>query len=262
MISLHHLRDNKINVERDNRIMANEDIQIALKKRAAERALDFVFNDQIVGLGTGSTISFALMELGKRVSEGLTIKGVPTSKATERIARELGIPIIPFNEVQNIDVVIDGADEIDSTFNMIKGGGGALTREKLIALAAHKRVIVVDCSKIVRRLGEKFSLPVEVLPFAWRSCSKKLEGLDCQPYLRQTDQSVFETDNGNYILDCKFDGINNAVELECEIKKIPGIVESGLFVGITDVLVVGFTNKIEIRFKSDSHSRWNQISNI
>lgn len=219
------------------------------KKLAGERAVDFVQDGQIVGLGTGSTIYYALIALGREVSKGLDIRGVPTSIATEELALNLGIPIINLNTVSTVDVLMDGADEIDRDFNMIKGGGGALTREKLVALAANKRITVVDKGKLVSRLGENFLLPVEVLPFAWRQVMYKLTDLNCQPKLREREDKLFETDNGNYIVDCKFDGIDDAEELEKRIKLIPGVVESGLFVGITDILIIGSPQKIEVRFK-------------
>ena len=137
------------------------------KERAAERALEAFGSGQVIGLGTGSTAKFAIQGLGRRVREGLSIKGVPTSLATERMARELGIPIVELNEAGVIDVTVDGADEVDPDFNMIKGGGGALTREKLVAQASKKRIMLVDESKLVAVLGQSRPLPVEVLPFAW-----------------------------------------------------------------------------------------------
>ncbi len=224
--------------------------QQELKQRAGERAVDFIHDGHIVGLGTGSTVYFALQKLGRRISEGLRIKGVPTSRATEKIAQDFGIPVLSLNDIQTIDVVIDGADEIDIDFNMIKGGGGALTREKLVAIAAKKRVIVVDESKVVSRLGDAFLLPVEILPIAWKLVCSKLESLNCQPMIRRKTSEMFETDNGNYIIDCKFNGIVDAIKLEKQIKLISGVVESGLFLGIADVLVVGFSNRVEVSFKS------------
>jgi ribose 5-phosphate isomerase A len=225
--------------------------QQELKKRAAERAVDFVQDGHIVGLGTGSTIYFALQKLGRRVAEGLNIKGVPTSKATEHIAIELKIPIVYLNDVDSIDVVIDGADEIDANFDMIKGGGGALTREKLVAIIAKRRVIVVDEGKLVPRLGEAFLLPIEILPIAWKMVCRQLESKDCQPILREHNASPFETDNGNYIVDCKFKGIEDAATLERELKLISGVVEVGLFIGLADAVVIGRSDRVEVKFKSN-----------
>lgn len=217
------------------------------KQRAAQRALEFVRSGHVVGLGTGSTAKFAIEGLGRLVREGLSIKGVPTSIATERMAGQLGIPLVDLNEAGLIDITIDGADEVDPDFNMIKGGGGALTREKLVALASVKRVILIDESKLVAKLGQSRLLPVEVLPFAWTLSSRKLEDLGCVPNLRKQDQKPFVTDNGNYILDCDFGPIEDAAALEKRIKLLPGVVENGLFIGIADTLVIGFDERVEIR---------------
>jgi ribose 5-phosphate isomerase A len=221
----------------------------ALKKRAAERAVEFVEDGQLVGLGTGSTTLFALQELGRKVSQGMKILGVPTSKHTETIARELGIPLTDLNQVDRLDLVIDGADEVDNDFHMIKGGGGALTREKLVALSAGFRVNVVDEQKLVSQLGGGFPVPVEVLPFGWSLSARLLRGLNCEPALRQKDGKVFETDNGNYILDCQFEGIDDVAGLEKSIKLVPGVLECGLFVGICDVIIVGFDDRAEVRHR-------------
>jgi ribose 5-phosphate isomerase A len=217
------------------------------KWRAAERAIEFVKDGQVVGLGTGSTTRFAIRGLSCRVAGGLKITGVPTSLETERMATELGIPIIQLNEVEAIDITIDGADSVDPSFNMIKGGGGALTREKLVALASKKRVIIIDDSKLVDRLGVTWAVPVEVLPFAWRPTQQRLSKLGCEARVRQKDGRPFETDNGNYILDCKFEEIADPESLERSIKLVPGVVENGLFVGIADVLVIGFQDHVELR---------------
>ena len=218
-----------------------------LKQRAAERALEFVMDNQTVGLGTGSTTRFAIEGLARRVKEGLKITGVPTSLESERMARGLGIKIVQLNEVDHIDITIDGADEVDPRFNMIKGGGGALTREKLVAIASDKRVMIVDDSKLVAQLGETRAVPVEVLPFAWRLTERRLAKLGCQPVLRQKDGESFATDNGNYILDCNFGAIDDPETLEPMIRLVPGVVETGLFINIADVLVVAFSDRVEVR---------------
>jgi ribose 5-phosphate isomerase A len=220
-----------------------------LKKRAAERAVEFVEDGQVVGLGTGSTTLFALQAIGRKVREGLNIVGVPTSKHTETIARELGIPLTDLNQVEKLDLVIDGADEVDKDFHMIKGGGGALTREKLVAISASLRVNVVDEQKLVEQLGGGFPVPVEVLPFAWSLSARLLRALNCEPTLREKDGKVFATDNGNYILDCRFGEIVEVAELEKSIKLIPGVLECGLFVGICDVIIVGFEDGAEVRYR-------------
>jgi ribose 5-phosphate isomerase A len=218
-----------------------------LKRRAAERALEFVHNGSVVGLGTGSTAKFAIEGLGRRVKEGLTITGVATSIATERLAKELGINVIGLNEAGVIDVTLDGADEVDPAFNMIKGGGGALTREKLVALSSAKRVMLVDDSKLVQQLGRSRHLPVEVLPFSSAFSARLLEGLGSVTTLRGGANTPFVTDNGNHILDCAFGPIEDPAGLEKRIKLVPGVVESGLFVGIADVLVIAFEGRVEVR---------------
>ena len=217
------------------------------KQRAAERALEFVRAGQVIGLGTGSTAKFAIEGLGRLVRAGLSIKGVPTSIATERMATELAIPLVDLNEAGVIDVTLDGADEVDADFNMIKGGGGALTREKLVALASLKRVILVDETKLVAKLGQSRMLPVEVLPFAWTLSARLLKGLGSVSKLREQGLKPFITDNGNFILDCEFGPIEDAVTLEKRIKLLPGVIECGLFIGIADTLVIGYDDRIEIR---------------
>jgi ribose 5-phosphate isomerase A len=170
--------------------------------------------------------------------------------ATERLATEHGIALISLVEAKEIDIAIDGADEVDSNLDMIKGGGGALAREKLVALASKRRVMVVDWTKIVTTLGLTFKLPVEVLPFAWSYTARLLGELECVPQLRLKGKSPFETDNGNYIIDCKFEGISDPASLEKRIKLLPGVVESGLFVGIADLLIVGFIDRVEERHRN------------
>jgi ribose 5-phosphate isomerase A len=217
------------------------------KKLAAERATEFVKDGQVVGLGTGSTAKFAIEGIAAKVREGLRITGIATSLATERMAQGLGIPLTNLNEVPAIDITVDGADEVDGSLNMIKGGGGALTREKLVALASTKRVIIVDDRKLVKTLGESWPVPVEVLQFAWTRSAQMLNALGCAAELRRSGQNPFETDNGNYILDCRFGSISNPPELEKSINLIPGVIECGLFIGIADVLVIGFDDHVEIK---------------
>jgi ribose 5-phosphate isomerase A len=217
------------------------------KKRAAQRAIEFLQAGQVVGLGTGSTAKYAIEGIAARIREGFNLAAVPTSIATEQMARELGIPLVDLNDVPGIDIAIDGADEVDQNFNMIKGGGGALTREKLVALASVKRIYIVDEHKLVTTLGEAWPVPVEVLPFAWTRSALMLNALGCLASLRSDQGKAFLTDNGNYILDCRFAVITDPAELEKQIRLIPGVIDSGLFVGIADVLVVGFDDHAEIR---------------
>ena len=217
------------------------------KRRAAEKALELVRDGQVVGLGTGSTAKFAIEGLGLRVREGLSVRGVSTSIATERLASQCGIPLIDLNEAGTIDITIDGADEIDPNFDMIKGGGGALTREKLVALSSFKRVILIDETKLVSQLGATRLLPVEVLGFSWAVSKRLLTELGCDAHLRSDAGKPFITDNGNYILDCQFGPIENPPGLEKSIKLLPGVIECGLFIGIADTLVLGFEDRVEIK---------------
>lgn len=224
-------------------------MQDEAKRRAAEHAIELVNDGQVVGLGTGSTAKFAIEGIGRRVREGLSIKAVPTSLATERMARDVGIPLVDLNEVLFVDITLDGADEVDDYFNMIKGGGGALTREKLVAFASKRRVILIDESKLVSKLGQSRSLPVEVLPFAWALSARRVSELGCVASLRERDGQPFVTDNGNYILDCEFGAIGDPPALESRIKLLPGVIESGLFIGIADTLVIGFDDRVEVRHR-------------
>lgn len=217
------------------------------KQRAAEHALQLVRDGQVIGLGTGSTAKFAIEGLGRRVREGLSIKGVPTSIATEQMAAAAGIPLVELNDVRIIDLTLDGADEVDPDFNMIKGGGGALTREKLVALASAKRVILIDDGKLVSSLGQSHLLPVEVLPFARVFSARLLTDLGCVATLRERGGELFVTDNGNNILDCDFGSIDDAPALEKRINLLPGVIECGLFIGIADTLVIGFDDRVEVR---------------
>jgi ribose 5-phosphate isomerase A len=206
------------------------------KEAAGRAAADLVEDGMTLGLGTGSTVHFALLRLAERAREGLSVRGVPTSLDTERKARALGLALLSLEEVAELDLTIDGADEIDGRFDMIKGGGGALLREKVVASITRREVIVVGPGKLVHRLGTSFPLPVEVVPFARPAVARALARLGCEPVLRGTGL----TDNGNEILDCRFPrGIGDAPALEREIDAIPGVVESGLFCGLADVLIVG-----------------------
>jgi len=221
------------------------------KRAAGVRAAEFVANGMVVGLGTGSTVWFTLQRLGERIErEGLEIRGVPTSLDTETKARELGIPLVPLAEASRIDVTIDGADEINPAFDMIKGGGGALLREKVVASITRREIIIADRTKLVDRLGIHFLLPVEVVPFARPVVGAALQGLGATSTVRMRGiEEVYRTDNGNEILDCRFpDGIPDPPGLEAQLARIPGIVECGLFVGLVDLLVVGEADgRTEIR---------------
>ncbi len=210
-----------------------------MKKLAAEKAVKYVEDGMIVGLGTGSTTEYALKELGRLVAEGLSIKGIPTSLHTLRMAKELNIPLTTLEECPEIDVTIDGADEVDSNLNLIKGGGGALTREKIIAYHSKKEIIIVDDSKVVKALGIDFPLPVDVVKFGWTATQKALEKFGCDVALREIVNEPFITDNGNYILDCDFEYIADPEQLESDLNHIPGVVENGLFIGLVNEVIVG-----------------------
>jgi len=212
------------------------------KRIAAERAVEYIKDGMTVGLGTGSTAYWAIEKLGAKVHEGLDIKAVATSVRSEEQAKKLGINLISFSEIDKIDITIDGADEADFGLNLIKGGGGALVREKIAAAASRLLVIVVDESKLVKYLG-KFPLPVEIVRFGYEVTIRKLQGLGCETVLRKTENgSYYVTDNGNYIVDCHFNRIDNPKELHTEINLIPGVVDSGLFVNMADRIIVGYNN--------------------
>lgn len=211
------------------------------KEVAGRQAAELVEDGMRVGLGTGSTVHFSILRLGERIrAEGIEVRCVSTSVDTERKARALGLPLVGLDEVEEIDLTIDGADEIDARFDMIKGGGGALLREKVVASISRCEAIVVVASKVVERLGTTFPLPVEVVPFAIATVSRGLARLGCTPSRRLAQGKPLVTDNGNAILDCRFGGgIPDAAELEKRIASIPGVVESGLFVGLAHVLFIG-----------------------
>jgi ribose 5-phosphate isomerase A len=211
------------------------------KEVAGRRAAALIEDGMTLGLGTGSTVHFTLLGLADRIrKEGLRVRGVPTSLDTERKARELSIPLVTLDDVERIDLTIDGADEIDARFDMIKGGGGALLREKVVASCSRRVAIVVGAAKVVARLGTTFALPVEVVPFARKPVERALRDLSCEPRPREAQGRMFTTDNGNLILDCRFaKGIDDAARLERAIDAIPGVVESGLFVGLAHVLLIG-----------------------
>nr|WP_040951428.1 ribose-5-phosphate isomerase RpiA [Gorillibacterium massiliense] len=209
------------------------------KQAAAERAVEYITDGMIVGLGSGSTSELAIEAIARRVREGLQIKAVASSKKSEALAREGGIPIIPFSQVESIDLNIDGADEVDAFFHLIKGGGGAHLREKVLAYNSRRFVVIVDDSKLVDQLG-KFPLPVEIVPFAYELTVKNLAGLGCRPVIRKDKDDNYLTDNGNWIADCHFSVIANPEKLEQSLKQIPGVVETGLFSAMADFIVVGY----------------------
>jgi ribose 5-phosphate isomerase A len=220
------------------------------KRGAGEAAYGEVRTGMAVGLGTGSTVHWFLEALGRGLSSGEVedIRGVPTSRHTEGRCRDLGIPLIELHEVDELDLAVDGADEVDPELELIKGMGGALLREKLVAGAAHRFVVIVDETKLVRRLGSRSPLPVEVVPFAWRTHLPFLRELGADPVPRETpDGALYLTDNGNHIVDLTFSGaIDDPGELEEELRSRPGIVASGLFLEMAHRVYVGRADGVEV----------------
>lgn len=212
----------------------------AAKRAAAEAAVAMVRDDMVVGLGTGSTAAFAIEALIRRVGAGLRIQGIPTSERSAAQARAGGIALTGFAAHPRIDVTIDGADEIEAeTLHLIKGLGGALLREKIVAAASDRLVIVADAAKLVQRLGGTAPVPVEVVPFGWETTAERLRGLGTEPELRRAAHGgPFQTDSGNLILDCRFGPIANPAVLERSIGQTIGVVESGLFIGMAHLALV------------------------
>lgn len=217
----------------------------AEKEAAARASLHYIHDGQVVGLGSGSTATIAIRLLAEQVRAGLKVRGIPTSKASHDLALQLGIPLITFHDAQQIDVTIDGADEFDPHLNLIKGGGGALLREKIVASVTKLQVIVTDSSKQVPVLG-KFPLPVEVIKFAERLIATKISALGARVLLRQDSAGKpYLTDEGNYILDCQFGQIHDPAALGRTLKEIPGVVEHGLFVGMASVVLMANAGVVE-----------------
>ena len=219
------------------------------KKMAAEKAVEEIQPGAIVGLGTGSTVYYVLLALGEKVRDGLNITGIATSKQAESISAKQGIPLSTLAEHPVIDLTIDGADEIDPSLNLIKGGGGALVREKIIAHASKRLVIVADDSKLVSVLGTTFALPVEVLQFGWEATQTAINNICGKSTMRYSGEKPFLSDNGNYILDCRFDMIRQPAQIELQLNNLPGVVENGLFVSRADKAIIGTTSGVEIREK-------------
>ena len=206
----------------------------------AHPALEFVRPGQVLGLGTGRAAASFIRALGVRVAMGLTVRGVATSKASADLAKSLGIPLASLDDVDSIDVAFDGSDEVDPNLDLIKGRGGALVREKIVAAAAKQFVVLVTEDKLVTTLGERGALPVEVVPFALGFCRRTIEALGCRPEPRKSaDGSLYISDNGNPILDCHIAALADPSGLERAILALPGVVDTGLFLGMADVVIVG-----------------------
>ena len=219
-----------------------------LKHEAALRACEYVRDGMVVGLGTGSTAAHAVQELGRRVSQGLQIRGVPTSDRTAQMAAELGIALMVLEDIERIDITIDGADEVVlDTLNVIKGLGGALLREKIVALATTEVILIVDETKLVPQLGDHTPVPVEVVPFGWTRTCAALTALGSTPQRRtREDGEPYLTDSRNYLIDCRFQGIPDPDSLGDAIKGITGVVDHGLFVNIARRVIVASRDGIQI----------------
>ncbi|WP_050183593.1 ribose-5-phosphate isomerase RpiA [Domibacillus robiginosus] len=217
------------------------------KQLVGEKVAEYVKDGMIIGLGTGSTVRFTIEKIGELVKQGMFVQGVATSIRTEQLAKKHGIPLLSLNEVDKLDIAIDGADEADPAFHLIKGGGGALLREKMIASSAESFIVVADSSKMVERLG-RFPLPVEVETFGYRMTEKKIRSLGGASALRVKEGKPYITDNGHYIFDCDFGSIASPKKLEQELSLIPGVVENGLFIAMADMIIT-VNEKKDIQIK-------------
>jgi ribose 5-phosphate isomerase A len=219
---------------------------VDLKEMAAREAVKDIRSGMVVGLGSGSTASIAIKLIGEMVKAGTDIVGIPTSRDSDSLGRSVGIRIGELKDFPEVDITIDGADEVDPGLNLVKGLGGALVREKIVAVATRQEVIVVDDSKLVDHLCQKAPLPVEVVKFSYEATMRRLERFGCVPKLRTKDGSVFVTDNGNYIADCRFQRIDDPKRMEADINLVPGVVDNGLFVGLTSKVIVASMGGIRV----------------
>jgi ribose 5-phosphate isomerase A len=214
------------------------------KEAAARASLRFIQDGQVVGLGTGSTAAYFIKLLGEQVKQGMRIRGIPTSDRSRELAMSLGIPLTTLDECQEIAVTVDGADEVDPQLRLIKGGGGAMLREKIVASATKLMIVVADASKRVERLG-KFPLPVEVIQFAQALIAKKISALGAHVKLRtKPDGSPYVTDENNHVLDCRFGEIRDPDGLARQLSEMPGVVEHGLFIGMASVALLARGSEI------------------
>jgi ribose 5-phosphate isomerase A len=219
----------------------------AMATSTPECAQKYVGEGSVVGLGTGKAASAFIRALGARVATGLNVRGIATSQASAELARTLHIPLVEFDRVEAIDVTVDGADEVDPQGNLIKGYGGALVREKIVAAASKKLVILVGEEKLVPVLGSRGKLPVEVLPFGMSATARHLQALGLAPQPRMAEGKPFVTDNGNHILDCGTGPIPQPTELEANLRAIPGVVGTGLFLTMADVVLIQRGEQVEVR---------------
>lgn len=215
------------------------------KKLAALEAVKYIKSDMVIGLGTGSTAYYAVEAIGEMVKSGLQIKAVPTSEQTKQLAQSLKIPLIDINLIDTIDITIDGADEFTQNLDLIKGGGGALLREKIVASVSKKNIIITDSSKRVNKLG-KFKLPIEVIPFASNYVIGQLKSSGSSGKIRMINDAAYVTDQGNYIVDADFGLIENPKDLAEKLDRITGIVEHGLFINLADIIIMAKDNNTYI----------------
>jgi ribose 5-phosphate isomerase A len=217
------------------------------KHAAAARAVEEVKDGMVLGLGSGSTAAFAVEAVATRIAKGLRVAAIPSSEATAALARQFGVPLTSFAKHRRIDVTIDGADQVErGTLNLIKGLGGALLREKIVASASDRMIVVVVDTKLVDRLGGSTPLPVETVSFGWQTTLDRLSAIGYEPRLRMAGDEPFTTDSGNYIIDCIIAEIPDPATLEARLSAIVGVVESGLFVGLASKVVVGRPAGVEI----------------
>ncbi len=219
----------------------------SLKRAAALKAVEFVRDGMVVGLGTGTTAKHFVVALSEKVRTGMKLRAVPTSQQTAALARQCGLTLIEADNRWEIDVAIDGADQVDPKFNLIKGGGGALLKEKIVATSARQFIILVDYTKKVPVLGGSFPLPIEVIPFGWGNTAHEIETItNSRAVLRERNGTPFKTESGNMIVDLHLARIDSPRDLEVALKLIPGVVETGLFIRRTHVLIIGAPDGVQI----------------
>ncbi len=223
------------------------------KQLAAEYSINYIEDGMLVGLGSGSTVKLMVVKLAERIKQGLKITAVSTSSSTTELAKSLKINVIDFNSVENVDITIDGADEVDSELNGIKGGGGALLYEKIVASKSLKNIWIVDSGKMVKKLG-KFPLPVEVMPFGANQLIKKFKNDEFSPKFRENNGKRFVTDGQHYIIDIHVNEIENPYQLNTQLHLIPGVVETGLFLDLADVVIIGKGNECEVLSRQKKRS--------
>lgn len=222
--------------------MSTKTVSVAAKNAAGKAAADFIRPGMLIGLGTGSTAFFFMKHLGEKCKHGLIVKAIATSQESEDVARECGIPLIDSNTVISLDIIVDGADEIDDDKQMIKGGGGALVREKIAAAMSKKKIYIIDQTKLVKRL--QGPLPIEIIPFGYKATLNHLEEKGYKGKLRtKIDNELYITQNRNYIFDAQIDTSKKSADaIENQLKKIPGVVETGLFLHVAEIIIVGYPN--------------------